>query len=103
MAKPWSDALAAIAHNNVPLVSLMHTEVENIDTCLDVLQSHWPGRVGVYAHTGTSKGDNWVFDDTISPHDYATAAQGWLARGVQIIGGCCGIRTEHISVLRSVV
>ncbi|MDH3740719.1 MAG: homocysteine S-methyltransferase family protein [Hyphomicrobiales bacterium] len=98
-----TDALAELTARGVPLVSIMHTEVEHIDACLDVLKDHWPGPIGVYAHTGGYADGKWIFDDTISPHDYAENARRWLDRGVQIIGGCCGIRVDHIAELRKAV
>ncbi|MGI9405978.1 MAG: homocysteine S-methyltransferase family protein, partial [Hyphomicrobiaceae bacterium] len=40
---PLVDALAALDGRDVPLVSIMHSEVRHIDACLDVLQAHWSG------------------------------------------------------------
>jgi methionine synthase I (cobalamin-dependent) len=42
----------------------------------------------------------WGFDSVISPMEFATAAESWVARGVQVIGGCCGIGPDHIRLLR---
>ncbi|MGI9464701.1 MAG: homocysteine S-methyltransferase family protein [Aestuariivirgaceae bacterium] len=101
--EPLSDALAALSGEGVPLVSIMHTEVGHIDACLDVMQDHWSGPIGVYAHTGDYADGKWIFDDTISPGDYAAGSRRWLARGVQVIGGCCGIRVDHIAALSEAV
>jgi len=95
-----TDALAELTARGVPLVSIMHSEVAHIDACLDVLEDHWAGPIGVYAHTGGYTDGNWIFDDIISPHDYAANAKRWFDRGVQIIGGCCGIRVGHIAELQ---
>ena len=100
--EPFSDALAAI-EGRVDLVTVMHTEVEHIDACLDVALSNWSGPLGVYAHSSDSMDHRWVFDDTISPADYCTAAQRWLDRGVRVIGGCCGIEPRHIEQLAKLV
>lgn len=94
-----AEGLESISDKNVPLVSIMHTEVEYIEACLDVLDSRWSGPVGVYAHSGEFVAPNWIFDDTISPEAYAAAAARWAKRGVQVIGGCCGIGVEHMRVL----
>ena len=93
------EGIEAIKHKEVPLVFIMHTEVEYIGACLDVLQANWPGLIGVYAHSGRFVAPNWIFDDTISPEDYASAAESWSQRGVQVIGGCCGIGVEHMALL----
>ncbi len=98
--EPLADALAALSGKNVALINIMHTEVMHIDDALDVVDAHWDGLKGVYAHTGRHANHKWTFDDTISPSDYADAAECWLARGVRIIGGCCGIRVDHIDALR---
>lgn len=96
-----ADALAALDGRDVPLVNVMHTEVDHVDACLDALDRHWSGLVGVYAHTGRDEGERWIFDDTISPADYAAAARRWLNRGVAVVGGCCGIRVEHIRAVKA--
>ena len=93
------DALAAIAGQPIGLVAIMHTEVDDTDACLDVVFEHWSGPVGVYAHTGGWEPPNWVFENMISADDYATASMRWVERGVQVIGGCCGIRPDHIAVI----
>lgn len=101
--EPLHDALAALEGRQVDVVNIMHSEVEHIDTCLEALQSHWSGAVGVYAHSSKSVNHHWIFDNTISPADYCSAAQGWIDRGVSVIGGCCGIEPRHIEKLAKLV
>ena len=101
--EPLVEALPELQDKQAPLINLMHTEVKYIDECLDIVRENWSALVGVYAHTGRPIDSDWVFDDTISPEDYAQAARHWLDRGVQVIGGCCGIRPEHICALREIV
>ena len=101
--EPLSDALAAIADRQVDLVNIMHTEVDDIDACLEALQSNWSGPVGVYAHSGEFSGDRIIFDNTISPADYCAAAKRWIDRGVNVVGGCCGIQPRHIEQLAKIV
>ncbi len=97
------EGIQAIKDKDVALVSIMHTEVEYVDACLDVLQANWSGPIGVYAHSGAFVPPNWIFNDTISPEAYAAAAKPWVQRGVQVIGGCCGIGVEHIDLLKELV
>ena len=89
-------ALQELSKREVPLISIMHTEVEDVNACLDVMDEHWSGPVGVYAHTGGYEDGKWIFENMITPQDYAKAAAGWASRGVQVLGGCCGIRSDHI-------
>lgn len=100
---PLVDALAALRDKNVPLLNIMHTEVEHVNACLDIVQDHWEGPVGVYAHSARWVDDACYFDVTISPEDYAANARTWLDRNVQIIGGCCGLGVDHIKSLKAVL
>lgn len=77
----------------------MHTEVDDIEACLDVMDTGWAGMCGVYAHSGDFIDNQWVFDGIISPNEYAAAAARWRTRGVNAIGGCCGVGPEHIRAL----
>ena len=103
--EPLEDALTALNEKDVPLISVMHTEVDYIEACLDILNTHWHGAVGVYAHVCQFSQDDTtaIFDDMISPADYVQASKRWMNQGVQLIGGCCGVRKEHICELRQVV
>ena len=77
----------------------MHTDVNDVEICLDVTEANWTGPMGVYAHSGDYVEDKWIFENVINPEDYATLADRWLDRGVQVIGGCCGIGPSHIQTL----
>ncbi len=98
-----ADALDALAPRNVPLVNIMHTEVDYIDACLDVVADHWAGPVGVYAHSARWVDNVCYYDQTVSPSEYAASAKGWLSRDVQVIGSCCGLGADHIAALRPLV
>ncbi|MGH1481552.1 MAG: homocysteine S-methyltransferase family protein [Geminicoccales bacterium] len=97
------DAINALEGKEVPLLSIMHTDVCHVEACLDIVEAHWDGLVGVYAHSGNFIDGKWIFDGTISPEDYVAASQRWLNRNVQIIGGCCGIRPDHIAALSTLL
>lgn len=103
--EPLVDALSALQHRQIDLINIMHTEVGDIDACLDVLQAHWSGPVGVYAHKGDfiEAEQRWIYDCSITPADYCHAAEGWIRRGVSVIGGCCGIEPRHIEALATFV
>ncbi len=98
-----AEALRVLDGRNVPLVNIMHTEVDDIDACLEIVNNHWQGPVGVYAHSARWKGQAGIFDNTIPPSDYAVCAKSWLEQGVQIIGGCCGLGVDHIRALKPLV
>jgi len=97
------DFMNRFAGEPVEAFAVMHTETADIDACLDVVQAHWQGPVGVYAQSGDFQPPVWVFIDVISAEDYAEACMRWIDRGVQIIGGCCGIGHEHIAHLAPLI
>ena len=99
----FADGLAKIDLSGVDVVAIMHSEVEDVDPALDVLADVWSGPTGVYAQTGTFIPPNWQFIDMISPQDYTSAVERWAARGVQVLGGCCGIGPEHIAHMAEVL
>ncbi len=98
-----AEAISAINDKEVVLLSIMHTDINHIEQCLNVVEANWNGLVGLYAHSGHYVNGNWIFQDTISPEDFAAASRQWLSRNVQVIGGCCGIRPDHIALLREQV
>ncbi|MFZ1993413.1 MAG: homocysteine S-methyltransferase family protein [Solirubrobacteraceae bacterium] len=82
----------------VTAVNVMHTAVDAVEPAVNAIQGCWSGVMGAYAHHGTWAPPHWIFGE-ISAEAYAAAALGWAQRGVQIIGGCCGIRPAHIRML----
>tara|TARA_B100000676_G_C17971165_1_gene783385 strand:- start:1129 stop:1269 length:141 start_codon:yes stop_codon:yes gene_type:complete len=42
---------------------------------------------------------HWQFEDIIAPDAFREFAASWVANGVQIVGGCCGLSLEHIAAL----
>jgi S-methylmethionine-dependent homocysteine/selenocysteine methylase len=96
--EPLADLVRSLVGPGVMAVTVMHTPVAAIAAAVEEIRGVWPGVVGAYAHHGSWVPPNWIFDE-ISPEDYAAAALGWAARGVQLIGGCCGIRPAHLELL----
>lgn len=95
---PLAEGVDAVAGEDIDLISIMHTEVGDIERSLQILVEHWSGHVGVYAHSGRSEGAEWVYG-LVSETTYASEASKWLDLGVQVIGGCCGTGPEHIRAL----
>lgn len=94
------EAVKRLSVEDTPLISIMHTLVEDTAPSLAILKEHWSGYMGAYAHSGKFVMPHWHFIDMISPAAYAAEATKWVAAGVQVIGGCCGIGPEHIRVLK---
>jgi S-methylmethionine-dependent homocysteine/selenocysteine methylase len=104
----WSDAfregrfgelVGPLVQPGVTAVNVMHTELEAVSSALDEVGRHWTGTLGVYPHVGDWEPPNWTLSE-IAPDAFAAEAETWVARGAQLVGGCCGIRPAHIRALR---
>ena len=93
------DAILELKPHNPDVINIMHTEVEYVDQCLDILQNEWGGHIGVYAHSGTSIDGDWTFNNIISAEEYCAYSSKWKQRGINFIGGCCGVHTDHIDMM----
>jgi S-methylmethionine-dependent homocysteine/selenocysteine methylase len=86
---------------DVMAVTVMHTEIKDIDRALDDIERHWQGPLGVYPHHCEHIPEPpGIRPLPIAPDDFAEAARRWVDRGVQIVGGCCAIGPEHIAALK---
>ena len=79
---------------------VMHTSVHDTGPALAELNDLWDGPMFAYAESGHFVPPSWKFEDIISAQGYLEYARQWIDQGVRIVGGCCGIGPEHISVLR---
>jgi S-methylmethionine-dependent homocysteine/selenocysteine methylase len=54
--------------------------------------------LGVYPNIGRFVDPGWQFDSSVTPEAYALEARRWRDEELaQIVGGCCGVTTEHIA------
>jgi S-methylmethionine-dependent homocysteine/selenocysteine methylase/SAM-dependent methyltransferase len=53
--------------------------------------------LGVYPNLGYYSERGWRFETAIGGDEYAEMALRWREEGAQIIGGCCGVRPDHIA------
>ncbi len=94
-----ADAILAIGGD---AAGVMHSYIDSTVPALEVLTERWAGPKLAYAETGQFGYPDWIFDQAVSPDDYATVVEGWVKeQGVQIVGGCCGTGPEHIRALKS--
>jgi S-methylmethionine-dependent homocysteine/selenocysteine methylase/SAM-dependent methyltransferase len=56
--------------------------------------------LGVYPNLGYFTTDGWSFDTSVGPEEYGELALSWREEGARIVGGCCGVRPEHIAAAR---
>lgn len=100
--EPLVDAVEALADYDVDVLNIMHTDVSLVAGCLDVLEAHWTGITGVYAHTGQYVDGHWEFGG-MGAEPFAEHSAAWNKRGVQLHGGCCGTEPEHVAALKAAV
>ena len=94
--EPLEDAIQCLAGVGVDVLNIMHTDINYVDECLAVVSSEWSGLKGVYAHSGKMIGTEWTFNDVISKEEYAKFVSVWMKKGINLVGGCCGITTDHM-------
>ena len=85
------------------LMNVMHTAVPDVGAAIDVVKKYWDGPIGVYPESGYFSMPNWNFVEIIEPAELAEQARQWLANGVRLLGGCCGLGPGHIQALRGMV
>ncbi len=100
--RSFEHLVGAIATLEPEAVNIMHSPVPDVPIALDLLRTVWDGPVGVYPESGYFTNPNWQFVDIIDPADLTRAAETWLARGVRLLGGCCGLGPDHVRALASV-
>ena len=97
----FGEALDSLLPLGGSLHFIMHTEVADTIPALGVLRRHSSSPLGAYPHSGRFIMPNWVFENIISPEEYAGEALRWVEMGAQVIGGCCGIGPDHIRLLKN--
>ncbi len=55
--------------------------------------------LGVYPNNGRYDMWEWRWEHDHTPAEMAEHARGYAEEGMQIIGGCCGTRPEHIAAM----
>ena len=57
--------------------------------------------LGVYPNLGYLSAAGWREEPGVEGKQYAQLALNWRGEGAQIIGGCCGVRPEHLQAARA--
>ena len=95
---------ASLAALGGEVVTVFHSPVDATDAALDVVKAHWNGPIGIYPEAERTDYVDAHRDETmdtkLTPDEFVARAQRWVAEGVQVIGGCCGVELEYIRPLR---
>ncbi len=103
-----SDALSAINLDQIEAILFNCSQPEVMAKAVTLSAKQLPSNIdlGVYANGFTpisntiqaNDGYSTTRDD-LTPQEYLTFAQQWQALGATIVGGCCSIGPEHITLL----
>lgn len=87
------------------VVSLFHSTIDAIDAALPIVQENWSGPIAAYPEAErpdyVERRKDLKFQSALTPEEFVDWGLTSVARGVQILGGCCGIELEHIKLLRA--
>lgn len=106
-----AQALTAIEDLPVEAVLFNCTPPEAIDVALPELRSQTKRKIGAYPNAFLPVPKKWLLTEDglnklrgdVDADMYGAFAERWLAGGIDIVGGCCGIGPEHIRCLRDLV
>jgi len=96
--RPLQDCMGSVlAAGPCSVIAIMHSDINATSRALDAVLRGWTGPIACYPECGEWENPDWRFGD-MTPEAFA-AAEAWVDRGVQIVGGCCGIGPDHIGRL----
>lgn len=93
---PLQPIIECIPSQGVDVVNVMHTQSNVVADTIDMVRTKFSGPVGVYPDSGYFEMPNWNFSEVIEPRRLETFYRDWLDKGVQLLGGCCGLTVDHI-------
>lgn len=94
-----ADFLPRLASLKPQVLSVMHSSPNDIGEALALIRKMWDGPLGAYPESGYFAAPDWQFIGIIPPAELVAQAKQWVAGGVSLIGGCCGIGPAHIRAL----
>jgi homocysteine S-methyltransferase len=80
----------------IDVAGVMHTPAPLISAALREVRRHHRGPLMAYPDSGYFEMPDWKFIDVIGLAEFESYCLQWLAEGVQLIGGCCGLSPAHI-------
>jgi len=96
---PFEEVVQVLADFDVAAAGVMHTPSDVTGDAITILRDVFDGPLTAYPDSGYFKMPNWQFEKVISPSEFLKFATEWVADGVQVLGGCCGLSPEHIAAI----
>lgn len=96
---PFAEILTLLDSHDVAAAGIMHSPSDIVAEAVAILKPHFNGPLTAYPDSGYFRMPDWQFEDIITPNALHRFASGWIAEGVQVVGGCCGLSPEHIAAI----
>jgi homocysteine S-methyltransferase len=96
---PFEETVQVLAGFDVAAAGVMHTPSDVTGDAIAILRDVFDGPLTAYPDSGYFKMPNWQFEHVIAPGEFLEFATQWVAGGVQVLGGCCGLSPEHIAAI----
>ena len=96
---PFEETVRILADFRVAAAGVMHTSSNVVGDALAIVRDAFDGPLIAYPDSGYFKMPHWQFQDIIPPDEFREFARQWIASGVQVVGGCCGLSPEHIAAI----
>ena len=96
---PFGDIVQILKDFEVDAAGVMHSPSNVVGEAIGILLESYAGPLMAYPDSGYFKMPHWQFENIIPPQELLGFAARWIDQGVQIIGGCCGLRPDHIAAV----
>jgi len=93
---PLEAVTAMIPETGVDVAGVMHSGSELVEDTLVAIRRRFDGPLMAYPDSGYFEMPDWQFVDIIAPERFEDFCRQWIADGVQVIGGCCGLTVAHV-------
>lgn len=95
----FEEVAALTGMGGFQVAGVMHSSADVTGDALALLRTHHHGALMAYPDSGFFEMPHWRFENIIAPTRLAEFARQWVADGVQVLGGCCGLGPKHIEAL----
>mgnify|MGYP000011408782 FL=1 len=99
---PLETIINFIPETGIDVVNVMHTQPQAVSDTIEMVRKRFTGQIGVYPDSGYFEMPDWNFNEVIPAEKLEEFYGEWVDKGVQLIGGCCGLTIEHIQAAQRV-
>lgn len=93
---PLQQIVDQIPARGLDAAGCMHSGAELTGEALTMIRKRFKGPLTAYPDSGYFEMPDWRFHDVIAPQRLEQFYLDWLEKGVQVIGGCCGLTIDHV-------